>query len=155
MLAGIKSRCLHVKDIGKVWWVVVLGLWTAFWTADEVIAKWGSPSTKETWDKYTLHFPLDWKIGLIVLLAILVVLLIEGSYRHHQKAVAEHEKDIRDTAKAYENEVLKLQTNHAKEVKDRDTADSHARELATLREGVVSTHSKSLDWGGEISRRWV
>jgi hypothetical protein len=146
MFRWLKSRWLHVKSIGKVWWLVVGGAWGAFWVADEVIAKWGSPSTKATWDKYTLHFPLDWKIGLIVMLAILVVLLIEGSFRNHQKTIGEHEKDELNAAKAHENQILELQTSHAKEISDRDTADNHARELATLREEVVSTHSKSRDW---------
>jgi hypothetical protein len=87
MFNGLKLRWRHVKSIGKVWWLMVVAAWGAFWAADEVIAKWGSPSTKATWDKYTLHFPLDWKIGLIVLLALLVLLLIEGSFQHHQKTV--------------------------------------------------------------------
>jgi hypothetical protein len=88
---GIKARWLHVKSIGRPWWLLVVGAWGAFWSADAVIAKYGSQHAKDVWDKYTLHFPFDWKIGVMGLLAILVLLLIEGSFRHHCKIVAEHD----------------------------------------------------------------
>jgi hypothetical protein len=90
LLRGIRARWLHIKSIGKPWWILVVGAWGAFWTADAVIAKYGNQQVKDTWDKYTLHFPLDWKIGVIGLLAILVLLLVEGSFRNHRQTMADH-----------------------------------------------------------------
>jgi hypothetical protein len=70
-LKGIKVRWLHVRSIGKLWWIVLAVVWGVFWSADQTIAKWGSPSLKLFWNTYTLHSPIDWKIGIIVLLVIL------------------------------------------------------------------------------------
>jgi hypothetical protein len=96
MFRGITARWSHVKDIGKVWWLVVLGLWGTFWTLDAVIAKWGSIQCRELWDRCTLHFPLDWRFGLIGALIILVLLLIEGSFRHHAQTCAKHQQSAKE-----------------------------------------------------------
>jgi hypothetical protein len=86
MWKWISSRYRHVRKIGRLWWVAALGAWGLFWTIDEVVGKWGWPLDKATWDKYTLHLPFDWRIGLIGFLAIMVVLLIEGSYQELSKS---------------------------------------------------------------------
>jgi hypothetical protein len=93
-VGGFKARWLHIKSIGKPWWLVVGAAWGVFWTADEVIAKYGSQHVKEVWDKYTLHFPFDWKIGLIGFLAIFLALLMEGSFRHHHKINEDHAAEL-------------------------------------------------------------
>jgi hypothetical protein len=84
-LGWIKARWLHIKSIGKLWWLLVVGTWGAFWTADAIIAKYGSQPVKDAWDKYTLHVPFDWKTGVIGLLAITLLLVIEGSFRYVSK----------------------------------------------------------------------
>jgi hypothetical protein len=84
-IGWIKARYLHVKSIGKPWWLLVEGAWATFWTADAVIAKYGSQHVKDVWDKYTLHMLFDWRAGIIGFLAITLLLVIEGSFRHASK----------------------------------------------------------------------
>jgi len=84
-MGWIKARCLHVKSIGKPWWLLVEGAWGAFWTADAMIVKYGSQHVKDVWDKYTLHVFFDWRTGVIGLLAITLLLVIEGSFRYARR----------------------------------------------------------------------
>lgn len=84
-MGWIKTRCLHIRSIGKPWWLLVEGAWGAFWTADAMIAKYGSKYVKDVWDTYTLHVFFDWKTGVIGLLAITLLLVIEGSFRYARR----------------------------------------------------------------------
>jgi hypothetical protein len=81
MWKWLTARYRHVLRISRLWWIVIPAAWGLFWAVDEMVGKWGWPLARATWDKYTLHIPFDWKLGLIAVLAIMLLLLIEGSYR--------------------------------------------------------------------------
>ncbi len=72
----------HLKNIAKWWWALIAAAWSAFWIADSIIGKWGSPKVKGWWDTYTQHFPSNWETWLIGLLVIALALIIWGSYQH-------------------------------------------------------------------------
>jgi hypothetical protein len=82
MFAKLTMRILHAKNIGRVWFLLVGGVWGLFWSIDQVVEKWGSGQLRDIWERNTSHLP-DWRLGLIISLSILVVFLIEGSFREH------------------------------------------------------------------------
>src|SRR6266403_1105112 len=84
----------HLRKIAKWWWALIAVAWSAFWVADNAIAKWGSFRVRAWWDAHTQHFPSNWETWLIGLLVIALALIIGGSYQHS-----------RTTAKAAEAEV--------------------------------------------------
>src|ERR1035438_927877 len=111
---SIKARWLHVKSIGKPWWVVVAALWGVFWGADEIIAKWGSPDVKAIWESYTSRLHFDWRIGVIGFLVIFVLLFVEGSFRHHRLTIIANTKAQESDLQKMKSKIADLQQENAK-----------------------------------------
>ncbi len=84
MFNQLKERWDHSKSIGKTWWWLFPILYSAFWGIDSSINKWDF-GIKDSWNKHTAHLPKHWEGWLIGLLLLMILSLIEGSYRHHQK----------------------------------------------------------------------
>src|ERR1700687_2281892 len=79
------ERYVHFKEIASRWWIVVVGLWSAFWAIDSMMTKWASPTLKATWDENTSHVPRGWQYWLIGLLVITIILVLDGSFRHAKR----------------------------------------------------------------------
>lgn len=88
MFNGFLARWKHAKTIGKTWWIVVPTLWAVFWATDATIEKWDL-GAKHWWDGHTTHLPSKWQEWLIVLLFLVIISLIEGSFRQYRLTVAE------------------------------------------------------------------
>lgn len=102
MRQWIAERGLHAKAIGKSWWSVLAALYAAFWGLDEAIEKWNPLRVKASWDAYTTHLPSHWQEWLIGLLVLSIIALIDGSYRHHRRALesldADHKQALKKTS---------------------------------------------------------
>lgn len=150
LLAAIKARWLHVRKIGKPWWVMVAALWGMFWATDEIIAKWGSSDVKAFWDTYTSRLHFDWKIGIIGFLLIFVLMLIEGSFRHHRKTLATYEEAL---AVADDQHRKNLRSSLAAAEEDSHQALESALSTAEARhrEELAAAQQKKAerDWAGD------
>ncbi len=91
MLNGLITRWGHARTIGKTWWFLLAAGWGLFWALDASIEKWDLLGTKMWWDAHTTQLPSHWQTWLVVLLVIMLLALVEGSYRHH-KTYAENEQ---------------------------------------------------------------
>lgn len=147
---GIKARWLHVKSIGKPWWVVVAALWGMFWGADEIIAKWGSSDVRAFWDTYTSRLHFDWKIGVVGFLAIFALMLIEGSFRHHRQTLAAYEEAL-VAAEDQHCEQLRSSLAAAKEEDRQALASALSTAEAKYREELAAARQKKVqrDWAGD------
>lgn len=92
MYKAVAERLRHVQLIARWWWATFPIVWSAFCSADFVIHKWASGDQKFLWDKYTGQLPVGtWQSWLIGLLIMTVVMLVDGSYRHHRNMQTQHE----------------------------------------------------------------
>ena len=83
MYMALKARCLHIKNIGKTWSLLAGAVWGLFWAADAFIEKYDPMGIKPSWDAGTTHLPSHWQTWLVGLLLLVMLSIIEGSYRHH------------------------------------------------------------------------
>jgi hypothetical protein len=90
----IKARCLHAKNIGKTWSLLVAGAWGFFWAADAVVEKYDPYGIKVWWDAHTTHLPSHWQTWLTGLLLILLLALVEGSFRQQEATAAKVQSDL-------------------------------------------------------------
>jgi signal recognition particle subunit SEC65 len=67
-------------------------LWGVFWAVDSAIEKWDW-GTKTWWEAHTTHIK-NWQTGLAFFLGLLVLALIEGSFRHTARREALRDRDI-------------------------------------------------------------
>jgi hypothetical protein len=100
-LKAVQERFGHLKTIVRWWWLLIAGLWSAFWVVNDCIGKWGSNALKTQWESATLHLPPTWQIWLIGLLVIGILLIVEGSYRH-----------FRDSEKSTARKMADLQADY-------------------------------------------
>jgi hypothetical protein len=147
---GIKARWLHVKSIGKPWWVGVAALWGMFWGVDEIIAKWGSSGVRAFWDTYTSRLHFDWKIGVISFLVIFALMLIEGSFRRHRQTLAAYEEALA-AADDQHREHLRSSLAAAKEEHRQALESALSTAEAKYREELAAARQKKVqrDWAGD------
>jgi len=94
---------------------MVAAVYGAFWALDEAIEKWNPFDCKAWWDAHTTHLPVHWQEWLIGLLVLLILGLIDGSYRNQKRTLekvntghAAELKKLGDQAAAAESEVARL-----------------------------------------------
>lgn len=93
MGGNVRARWRHVRAIGKSWLFVFPAIWGLFWTADAAIEKWDL-GLRTWWEANTAHLPKEWQAYLIVLLVLLIVGLVEGSFRHDQGHISARNSEI-------------------------------------------------------------
>ncbi|HTM90172.1 MAG TPA: hypothetical protein VL155_18350 [Terriglobales bacterium] len=93
------SRLRHFCSISQLGWAGVALVWSAFWALDSSIEKWGTPDLKSSWNSYTGHLRFgSWQVWLIGVLLIALIMLFEGSYRHHRETTYIYESAERKAA---------------------------------------------------------
>jgi hypothetical protein len=90
-----RHRFAHFRSIAKWWWWVVATAWSVLFGVDAVVQKWASTAHKTSWNALTEHLPFgNWQLWLIGLLLLTLIMLFEGSFRHHRDLLTQHQAEI-------------------------------------------------------------
>ena len=93
-MQAISRRVKHVGHIANWWWAVMYGVWTLLCSFDVLVEHYGTDSFRVAYNNLWIAPKWGWKVWIIGLLAITVLAVLEGSYRHSSALRDKHGDEL-------------------------------------------------------------